>query len=353
MNSLDKIIRFFTKSRFFLNRSSALSDKRLPKGFFFNAVDIKTDDEFTKIIPIGSFPEHPYGAHEITLADVQSMYNNFQSRGTDLLVDYEHGSLWGETKAAGWSPEVQVRDDGLYMKYPEFTPVAKNAVDAREYRYFSPVYNLQAKDKQGNRVGAVIDSVAITNRPYMVREIQHIRNQKTVQEDEMKYSEELKKKLGLAATATDDEVEKKLDDAVKAMNDHANDSSVEKDDEKDDADKNVKPEESAVLNSVISRLDAIQKRLDDGDNKSKDEKVEALVNSAVSSWKITAAEKDVYMNAARNDYEGTKKIVDARKVNAVRPGRMPIDEDRKAGGDVGVNRLQSCADYIRSQRAVA
>src|SRR5574342_202888 len=111
------------------------------QGLYFNQVHVSAG-EFIKIVPVGYFPNHPNGAHQIEKRHIDEMAKNFANTKTDLLFDYEHRSLWGDSIAAGWSSEVQPRDDGLYVKYPEFTNTAKAKIADREYRYFSPVYRL-------------------------------------------------------------------------------------------------------------------------------------------------------------------------------------------------------------------
>lgn len=146
--------------------------------FHSNAIALAdaTDDEWIRIVPIGNFPNHQHGAHEITADHIRQMVENFRNSGTDLLFDIDHQSLTSETRAAGWSGELEVREDGLYAKYPEFTPATRQAIENKEYRYLSPVYALSKTDKKGNKIGAVIDSIGITNRPYMDVEIDHIGN---------------------------------------------------------------------------------------------------------------------------------------------------------------------------------
>lgn len=150
---------------------------RSPRAFV-NAIEVaeQSDQDWIRIVPVGSFPNHHNGAHDVTTEHIQEMAENFNNSGTDLLYDIDHESLFLNTRAAGWSADVEARDDGLYARYPSFTNFAASAVENREYRYFSPVYFLNARDKAGDRIGAVIDSVALTNRPYMDTEIDHIAN---------------------------------------------------------------------------------------------------------------------------------------------------------------------------------
>ncbi len=84
-------------------------------------------------------------------------------RSTDLVIDYEHQSLGGEAPilAAGWIKEVEIRADGLWARV-EWTPRARKYIEEREYRYFSPVLEV---DNDRRIVG--LWNVALTNTPAM------------------------------------------------------------------------------------------------------------------------------------------------------------------------------------------
>lgn len=101
----------------------------------------------------------------------------FKSHGTDIPVDYEHQSLGGDyaspngqAPAAGWirglrsvSPESGSGRPGLFAEV-EWTESATKKLQAREYRYLSPVVLVRKSDR---RVVA-LHSVALTNKPAIV-----------------------------------------------------------------------------------------------------------------------------------------------------------------------------------------
>jgi phage I-like protein len=85
---------------------------------------------------------------------------------TDMVVDYDHQSFAvfsGEksvsAKAAGWVRQLEARDDGIWANI-EWTKAAAEAIEAKEYRYLSPVIP-HGKDGQVR----IILSVALTNVP--------------------------------------------------------------------------------------------------------------------------------------------------------------------------------------------
>jgi len=89
----------------------------------------------------------------------------FRSRGVDLVIDYEHQSLQGrQAPAAGWIKDLEARADGLWARV-EWTPQAQEYLRNREYRYFSPVLQL---DPETRKPQALLQ-VGLTNVPAIKR----------------------------------------------------------------------------------------------------------------------------------------------------------------------------------------
>ena len=94
-------------------------------------------------------------------ASLLSMAADFRSRGVDLVIDYEHQSLQGErAPAAGWIKDLEARDDGLWARV-DWTQQARDYLEKKEYRYFSPVLRL---DPATRRPLALLH-VGLTNVP--------------------------------------------------------------------------------------------------------------------------------------------------------------------------------------------
>lgn len=89
----------------------------------------------------------------------------FSHRGNDLVVDYEHSTMntgnGDAAPAAGWIKELEARDDGVWARI-EWTDRARKYIQAKEYRYFSPVVSLT----EGRKVKELLN-VALTNFPAM------------------------------------------------------------------------------------------------------------------------------------------------------------------------------------------
>lgn len=100
---------------------------------------------------------------EVDRESLTALVAEFEARGVDLVVDYEHQSLQGgRAPAAGWIKELEARDDGLWARV-EWTAQAQEYLRQKEYRYFSPVLRL---DPETRRPLALMQ-VALTNVPAM------------------------------------------------------------------------------------------------------------------------------------------------------------------------------------------
>ena len=84
-----------------------------------------------------------------------------------LVVDWDHESEWGKTRAAGWIEELRIQEGDGDMPRPgvwgraTWTPEGKADVAARAYRFLSPVLILESESRDAQQ----IVSVALTNRP--------------------------------------------------------------------------------------------------------------------------------------------------------------------------------------------
>jgi phage I-like protein len=88
----------------------------------------------------------------------------YGAKGVELALDYEHQALQPKMKApaAGWY-ELALRDGELWAVNVRWTPVAQQHLRMKEYRYFSPAFNVEEKT---NRVARLIN-IALTNLPAM------------------------------------------------------------------------------------------------------------------------------------------------------------------------------------------
>lgn len=140
-----------------------------------------------------------------------------------LLIDWEHRSEYGQSKAAGWIHGLEFVDDGspsagIWGTVENWTTDGAKDVADKTYRYLSPVLVI---DGESLEVFAIL-SVALTNTPALRLEALdafresmsrrgfsiHASDSTVVREehDTMPLKKALCAVLGLAETATDEEI---------------------------------------------------------------------------------------------------------------------------------------------------
>jgi phage I-like protein len=91
----------------------------------------------------------------------------------DVPGDYGHALLYEyDAKASGWGKRLEAREDGAWLEV-EWTPAAKAAIEAREFRFISPVILYQyTHPESGAEMGTVLHSFALTNTPFFKLDLQ-------------------------------------------------------------------------------------------------------------------------------------------------------------------------------------
>lgn len=92
-------------------------------------------------------------------------------RGMDVMVDYEHASRFATYasdpqkagRAAGWC-KLSHTDGELWATGVEWTPAAKKAIEEKEHRFFSPVFEYETKD-DGTRIIGACMQLGLTSTP--------------------------------------------------------------------------------------------------------------------------------------------------------------------------------------------
>jgi hypothetical protein len=140
--------------------------------------------------------------------------------------------------------------------------------------------------------------------------------------------------LGLGEKATDAEIEAKL-------------NSVRTD---------LGLDEKASIADIVAKINSatqaaqtanqtIEQRLAALEAGNKENAAEQLINSAIDKGKILPADKSVWLNSAKTDFNNTQKDLDARKENSAVPGKIGKPDQK----DVKVNSTEAAADYMRNQ----
>jgi len=129
-------------------------------------------DAVPDLVPLFAFGKTEYTNaenqpdHYVFLeADADALKAEFDRRGVDGMIDYNHQQLRAKTNgqpapAAGWYPEMVKTPAGLSIK-TAWTDRAKEFIANKEYRYTSPLFY---KDSLTNRITRLIN-VALTNIP--------------------------------------------------------------------------------------------------------------------------------------------------------------------------------------------
>lgn len=116
-----------------------------------------------QVIPIGKH-DTPKGTFVLDQNGAEEIVRAFDGRKNDMVVDYEHQTIADppvEAPAAGWIKRLVNRGSEGLWAIIEWTDKARAYIEAREYRYVSPVF---LKRRADNRVTGLIN-VALTNQP--------------------------------------------------------------------------------------------------------------------------------------------------------------------------------------------
>ena len=263
----------------------------------------------------------------------------FNRRGNDMVIDYEHATINGDkAPAAGWISELRYTEGrGIEAKVTWISEAAEY-ISKGEYRYFSPVFYVRKSDKR--LVG--VHSVALTNAPKtnnLTPILAKLGEAFKEKEDmAMEFLKKLIAKLGLKAEASEDEVLNAVG-TITAKNTDLEKQVAEKPKEvvaKDVLEAlelNAEDGVSTVVASIhalkqsgkgmVSKadFDKLQKQIREKD-------ASEIVAKAMADGKVTPDQKDWASQYAERDIEGFKTFV------AKAPVVIPVDklpkQDKKA-----------------------
>jgi phage I-like protein len=116
---------------------------------------------------VARYGDNPYsdasgkqGGFKFSEADADAVIKDFNSKGRDVVIDYEHQTLnGGQAPAAGWISALEKKTDGLYATVKGWTARAAEYIKNKEYRFISPVLRII------NGAPVALHSVALTNQP--------------------------------------------------------------------------------------------------------------------------------------------------------------------------------------------
>lgn len=260
-------------------------------------------DEWTKIGVSGKWDGHPTGTFTMNEAVFMQMIANYEASTIDIVVDYEHATLWGgEAPAAGWIKKIPVSlkvENGEFFAKIAWTEKAKSHIMAGEYRYLSPVFapNTIAQS-DGSDIGWTLHSVALTNKPFL-EELDEVRANTLTQlqhhKEDTPMTEEEKAEM------------QRLRDENKTLND----------------------EKVALTNKNTDLTEQVKVH--------KDKEAEATVDAAIAAKKLHPEQKDSALKMCKADPEGFGEMIGKAKPMIQVPGGDMYDNSNSgAGNDVDV-----------------
>lgn len=310
----------------------------------------------------GEYLGHHQRPFSLARVHLEQMARN--AEGAPIVIDYEHATqladLGTEVPAAGWISRVWVDDDTLYGEV-EWTDRAATMIDNDEYRFLSPVIDLDAvHPNTGEPIGAVLISVGLTNVPF-IQGMEPVTNSQTAStgaghalctlsptstqalrnstarssdsseptdtampDDTRSTLTALKRKLkGIFNSASDDELDL-LDEARQA---------------KQRADKldTAKEELEEQLSEAQEQIDTLTEKLSEAEatqQEQQQEQDQALLNSAVEKGKIKKADRDDWAERLEDNREATRALLNSIPSGTVMPdqGNSP-DPPSGSGSD--------------------
>ena len=295
----------------------------------------------------GEFQVLPFGTVEIegeadAFVDEEAMDSiiaEFERRGNDMVIDYEHQTLTGnEAPAAGWLRKfVKKGQEGLWAVV-EWTEKAKQYLASKEYRYFSPVFWVRKADRKIVQ----IENIALTNFPKInnlhpiTAKMNSDFNNHTKKREEITMWEKLKKLFKLAEDADEAKVVEAVE-AVVAKNKELEAAGTDKMEVvacKEILEK-LKLDEGAKKEDVLNAIDGLEASHVAAGDLSKqvaklssdiaEMKKEDIVTLAVDEGKITPAQLEAWGNKmALTDPEQFKTVVLSKAVGSEMPVRKNI-----------------------------
>lgn len=248
-----------------------------------------------------------------------------------LPVDVNHASelsapKGGQSPAYGWIEALEVRDGAVWGRV-EWTPAGRNAVDAREYRYLSPVFTFDPKTRAIQR----LTSVALVNEPNFPLALNRA-GDSAPQQETPAVDEAIAKALNLAEKAS-------VEDAITAIN----------------ALRNAQPPMEqfvprAQYDTAINRAQASETRLREIETARQQAAIDAEVDGAVKAGKITPASVDYYKAQCATDggLERFKAFAAAQPVIAA-----PTNLDTRTPDGAGEKSLNAATQTVAGLMGVS
>lgn len=256
------------------------------------AFEVQADGAI-QLTPVGTFNAkdgRPHGLKgwRIDDSNVDKLLAILKAHKDDIVIDYEHQTLYADKNgqpapASGWfkGSDVEHRPgQGLFV-VPTWTAAAKAAIDADEYKYFSPVlkYNKRTGDVLDIQMGALVNFAAIDG----MKEVEALAAAKflTNQPPEDHPMEDLLKLFGLKSDASEEDAIA----ALKALQEE-NTTLKQKVTDKDTA---IAAAKALTPDTAVAAMQGMQTELAALKAQVNGNEIDTLVDTAMADGRLTPA----------------------------------------------------------------
>jgi len=243
-----------------------------------------------------------------------------------FVVDYEHSQdklavAGHEAPAAGWVEKLEVREGAVWGRV-DWTPRAKAAIAAHEYRYLSPAFTYSPSD---GSVQALIGA-SLVNRPNFVMT--------ALNSEEPSMLKEIAAALGLSETATSPEIVTAIGALKTATALNAQDL--------------ARFVPRADYDLALNRAGVAEAKLAADAKAAHEAKVAAAIEGAVKAGKVAPASKDFYLATCA----GAEGLAAFEKFIASAPTAFKEIVTAGGAGDPGKAAVALNADQAASAKAL-
>lgn len=170
------------------------------------------EPKWIKLVPAGIFKlrdgRGPFDAGNLASMKAIIERSLAHAGGTELMIDYDHQSVFGaiqgvggRAEAAGWIRALEARDDGIYGQV-EWTPTAAGQIGEKKYRYISPLFT---SAKGTGAIGRLLNA-ALVNMPALDLAAVAASSNLLIEDPKDNPMNAIAKALGLADTASADAI---------------------------------------------------------------------------------------------------------------------------------------------------
>lgn len=236
------------------------------------------------VVPMGEWKDRDFAIGEAECAEI---VENFKRFGIRLVIDYEHQTLNTEQNgvpapAAGWIGDLEVRENGVWGTQVEWTAEGQRRLEAKEYRYLSPVLVFDDHDPHtGEAIGVTLHSAALTNTPYFRSDLVPVAARRAQSAEQTEKSNEQK------ADKTPRNEENSMSDQEKITALEADNAKLSQD------------------------IEALKNALAESEARIAAAETAKLVEDAISAKRLLPAQKEAALIVARNGKDALEKFLAA------------------------------------------